>query len=858
MRRSLIAVLLVAIVVAIAWWLRNWQAGPELAADPWSALPADAVAVLEVPEPFTAWERFTGTSQFWGDLEAQPAFAALDTIMDRLARTGATPSGRQKQAPLLIAWKAGGGPTPAPVLTWPLTRSDQALSFLGHAFGSPVSDALWSGERLSLRADSALPALVLGWGQGLLVMGTDGAAVEEALARGGSGRMPALFTQARTSLSIGADAHLLIQPAFASQLLGTRTHGVFPGEETWEGWAALDIRFRPGAVLMNGLLFPAAESAASKAIREQASARPEIMRVLPASTARLRTVQVSDPLAYVQGLNGELPDDALYSAYAEWVRGGIGLAADPREEGEGRSWAVLGTEEPARAAEAMLARCPDGGCPTTEYRGVRITRMADPGALATLFGTAFAGFEQPLWAVLSNQVVCADTPAGMRAAIDAWTDRNALALDPRSGEFFQRFGSEAVYSWWSDLTRERPAGQGPLAEAQRTLGGALLQLSPRGDGAFIVTFCLQHAPADKPSSGALWTTALPAPLASTPVLVKDHLSRTLQILAQDKDHRVSLISCTGKVLWQRQLDGPLIGGVEQIDRYRNDKLQLLFNTAGKVYLIDRLGRDVEGFPVSLRTPASAPLSVFDYEGKKDYRILVPTADGRLLNLGADGRPVQGWSPERLASPACAPVEHVRIKGKDFLVVASCSGAVAVLDRRGTTRYPATLRMSQLQDFLGAREAMDIADRRMRWADSAGTVLSGKLDGTVDTLALPASGRALLLDLDGDGKEEVLRTTMSTLTVVAAGTERFRASFPDAAGARAFPVPMEDGTTAVGLVLPEQEQLRLYDSAGALWPGFPMRGAVQFRVADINLDGVPELVTADADGVVTVHALPARR
>src|SRR5690606_33045888 len=206
------------------------------------------------------------------------------------------------------------------------------------------------------------------------------------------------------------------------------------------------------------------------------------------------------------------------------------------------------------------------------------------------------------------------------------------------------------------------------------LGGALLQLSPRGDGAFIVTFCLQHAPADKPSSGALWTTALPAPLASPPVLVKDHLSRTLQILAEDKDHRISLISCTGKVLWQRQLDGPVIGGVEQIDRYRNDKLQLLLNTAGKVYLIDRLGRDVEGFPVALKTHASAPLSVFDYEGKKDYRILVPTVDGRLLNLGADGRPVQGWSPERLPSPACAAVEHVRIKGKDFLVAAPCNGA----------------------------------------------------------------------------------------------------------------------------------------------------------------------------------------
>jgi hypothetical protein len=34
--------------------------------------------------------------------------------------------------------------------------------------------------------------------------------------------------------------------------------------------------------------------------------------------------------------------------------------------------------------------------------------------------------------------------------------------------------------------------------------------------------------------------------------------------------------------------------------------------------------------------------------------------------------------------------------------------------------------------------------------------------------------------------------------------------------------------------------------------------VRFSVADINLDGRLELVTADGDGVVTVYPLPARR
>ncbi len=861
MRRSLIATLLVAIVAAIAWWLWQWQTGPEKATDPWSAIPPNAVAVLEVPQPFTAWERFTGTSQFWGDLEGQPAFAALDTIMDRLARSGAIPVGKRADAaPLLIAWRATESETLVPVMSWPLGRSEQALVILGEAFGAPVSPELWTGTRLRLQPDSALPAVELAWSKGLLLLGTDGKLVEEARALTGSVRTPdALFAKARASLSIGADAHLLIMPAFASHLLGVHGQGIFPANDLVEGWAALDIRFRPGAVLMNGLLFPAGESPATKAILDQPPAKPDIIRVLPTSVADLRVMHVTDPTAYVQDINGALPDDALFTAYAEWVKGDVGVAEGSKDaDGVVQRWAVLGTEDPAKAVDAMLFRCPDGGCATTEYRGVRITRMADPTALATLFGTMFQGFEQPLWSVLSDMVVFSDTPAGMRAAIDAWTDRNSLALDPRSGDFFQRFGSEAVYSWWVDVPRTYTPDEGSLADAQRTLGGALLQLTPRSDGAFITTFCLQHAPAGKRATGALWTTALPAPLAAPPILVKDYLSKTLQVFTQDKDHRISLISCTGKVLWQRQLDGPVLGGVELIDRYKNAKLQMLLNTANKVYLIDRLGRDVEGFPVTLKTAASASLSVFDYEKKKDYRIIVPTVDGGLLNLGGDGKAVTGWEPVKLSSAALAAVEHVRIKGKDFLVIALKDGKVAVLDRRGEVRYAAKLHMAGIQAFLGSRDAMDIADRRMLWADSSGAVLSGKLDGKVDTLSLPASGKVSLFDVDGDEHDEVLRTTISALTAESKGKALFRLSFPDSPDATAFAVPIEGDGTAIGLVLPEQDQVRLYDATGALWPGFPLKGAVHFLVADINLDGVLELVTADGEGVVSVYALPSKR
>ena len=859
MRRTITVVLLLAIVGGIGWWLWSWRTAVAPVADPWDTVTADAVAVLEVPMPLAAWGRFTGTSQFWGDLEATPLFAGINGVLARLSESDPAWRGKHKaERPMLVSWCLVGGDSLSALIAWPVDPAPDALLALGTVLRSPLPPSLWAGEILPVQPDSLLPPMLMAWDKGLLLLSTDRARLKEVLSRGSSATQELLFTKARTSLSAGADAHLLVKPAYASVLLAGGDEGIFPQGVPVDGWAALDVRLRPGAVLMNGLLFPAGTNGAVAAIDHQPPGSLDILRVLPADVCRLRAMHVTDPAACVADASGKHPDRALFDAYAAWVQGTMGTAAGPQVgDSAGNAWAVFSTDDPGKAATALAKRCPDGGCATAQYRGIVFRRVADAGALAALFGKDFSAFQQPYWAVLGPTVAMSNTPAGMRAVIDAWTDRNSLALDPRSGDFFQRYGSSAVYSWWVDAAKAMPPMNGPLAHARNATGGVLLQLSPRPDGAVSATFCFQHAPEGKRAAGALWTTALPAPAEGTVHLVKDYLSKTLQVLVQDREQRISLISCTGKLLWQRQLDGPLMGGLQQVDRYRNGKLQLLFNTAGKIYLIDRLGRDVEGFPIALKDSACAPLSVFDYDRNKDYRVLVPTKGGGVINMGMDGKPVAGWVLKRLPSPALAAVEHARIRDKDFLVVPLRSGDVAVLDRRGETRYGSKLRMRAIDQFLGSRDAMFIGDRRMLWADSTGVVLSGTLDGQVDTLSQAASGKVAVFDIDGDGHDEVIRATISALTAESGGKARWRTSYPDALGATAFQVPLAADETAVGVVLPEQGQIRLYDRDGELWPGFPMDGVVPFQVADINLDGAAEVVSVDRDGVVGVHAFPQK-
>ncbi|NJO01915.1 MAG: hypothetical protein HC880_09680 [Bacteroidia bacterium] len=89
----------------------------------------------------------------------------------------------------------------------------------------------------------------------------------------------------------------------------------------------------------------------------------------------------------------------------------------------------------------------------------------------------------------------------------------------------------------------------------------------------------------------------PQPLYTAPYLVKNHNDNSQEVLVQDFSNDLYLISPDGKALWHRSAGAPILSDPVQIDIYHNDKLQYLFITTDRISLIDRLGRDVPGFPI---------------------------------------------------------------------------------------------------------------------------------------------------------------------------------------------------------------------------------------------------------------------
>jgi hypothetical protein len=183
----------------------------------------------------------------------------------------------------------------------------------------------------------------------------------------------------------------------------------------------------------------------------------------------------------------------------------------------------------------------------------------------------------------------------------------------------------------------------------------------------------------------LWTIDLGEPVTGRPQLFTNHLNGENEIVVQDRTNTLFLVNAKGEVLWKRPLPAQMMSPLFVVDAFRNNKFQMLFNTRDAIYLLDRNGKDVEGFPVRLSAPATAPLSVFDYENNRTYRLVVPCANKVISNYGIDGKPQPTWESPRTGAIVRMPLQYANVGGKEYLVAIDEEGGISLLNRRGQTR-----------------------------------------------------------------------------------------------------------------------------------------------------------------------------
>jgi hypothetical protein len=206
-----------------------------------------------------------------------------------------------------------------------------------------------------------------------------------------------------------------------------------------------------------------------------------------------------------------------------------------------------------------------------------------------------------------------------------------------------------------------------------------------------------------------------------PFLIKNHRTNNQEILIVDSEHKLHLIGVNGEVKWTKVIEGDVIGDVLQVDILNNKRYQLLFNTASKVYLVDILGRDIVGFPVSSNEKITNQVVAIDYENNKNYRFIFAT-EQRLLAYDKQGKRVDGFQHLLKGNLVTSQLKHFVLSGNDYVVFNTISGKLFFLNRKGEERYTSNAKSSALNVFYTLNTQQNLGGSSIYHIDTLGRIV----------------------------------------------------------------------------------------------------------------------------------------
>ncbi len=141
-----------------------------------------------------------------------------------------------------------------------------------------------------------------------------------------------------------------------------------------------------------------------------------------------------------------------------------------------------------------------------------------------------------------------------------------------------------------------------------------------------------------------------------------------QNLFYQNSHGAICLQEDGKDLWGVPFGEKLCGTAYNVDYYANGKLQIIFGAGSRIYIIDRLGRYVSGFPMDLGKEILLGPDLYDFNNKRAYNIMVLHKDNTIEMYNLKGKRPASW--ETIAAPETVKSlpERIKVGGNSFWVV----------------------------------------------------------------------------------------------------------------------------------------------------------------------------------------------
>lgn len=446
-------------------------------------------------------------------------------------------------------------------------------------------------------------------------------------------------------------------------------------------YSAFDTEISQDRILLNGITM--ANDSTNSLINVFKNTTPQdtqIAKIAPSNCDYLMSFTFDSFATFksnLEAFNGTKTSTSITTLFNNIVEVGVITESD-------NTAVVLNSIDVIATRDALISAQTEA----EEYRQVTIYRFDAPAVFQKTFSPLIGFKEAAYYCNIDQFFVFSNTIENLQNIIANYQNKTTLSDRDYYNEVVSNFSDQSsLFQMATSSILKTTLEKGLDSEIKPTLQAYKLsgiQYIYDTNFAHVNAIIKKNkAKAERNAVTELLNIKLDNDILNTPQFVLNHRTKEKEIVVQDVKNKLYLISNTGNILWKKQLKGPILGSIEQIDTYKNGRLQLVFATPNHVYVIARNGKNVDNFPMIFKDKITQPLSVFDYDTNKKYRLFV-TQGSNVLIYDATGKTVKGFKFTKANGTINHKPQHIRLGNKDYILVKT-EKQLHILSRRGSAR-----------------------------------------------------------------------------------------------------------------------------------------------------------------------------
>ena len=622
--------------------------------------------------------------------------------------------------------------------------------------GEPISKTIYNNQYI-FEVSNEKKTLFIAYKNDVIFLSQNKMLVEDAIRTSGINENlnnNTYFSKLYSTLNSSSDIHVLLNFNLLFELTNLFTKDN-KRINSFSEWTATDINIKDQLITANG--FSTVRNNPNNftdLFKSQSSKKTKIIDIIPESTSILFSIGFSDANALYTKKNEllvqqnnfwswdkrrKLIEESYNVNYKEFINElelEAGTFNTSSTINNSQQYVYLRCKNPITGISLIQGLIKD----RINYQEYSINTLADPNFSYQLFGDLF-NYDTPYFIIINDYLIFSSTQSSLENLIDNYKINKTLSNNQYFKKYKNNFLSKSNLFFYINPGRVAKSIKNSLIsnfndkiifnnDSILKFTGLSLQMLSKKD-LMLNNLSLYYEKSFKLPLKEEWLSHIDTSSSMNPQLVKNHSTNEKTILIQNNNNKLFAINSNGDQMWNLQIETKIIGNISTIDYYNNFKYQYLFNTSNMLYLIDRNGNSVEGYPKELPNKTDLGHALFDYNNTKRYRIIIVGIDQKIYNIDKKGKIVKGWKYINNDINIKQTPRHFVIDSDDYIIAESNNSNTQLLAINGSKRVDYKIG----ENFNGNKMTIDKSGTIYAITNN-GKLWRGDLNGNSNKISLP--------------------------------------------------------------------------------------------------------------------------